>query len=338
MTVQPTNLAVVVPCFNEQQVLPETCSRLTALLERLRVAGKITAESRIYFVDDGSQDNTWPLIAGYVRAGLPVVGVKLSLNRGHQNALLAGLFSAEGDAIVSIDAVLLDEIATIEKMLDRFREGYDVVYGVRKTRRTDSFFKRATAQGFYRLLAMFGARTIYNHADYRLMSRRAVDALRGFREVNLYLRGIVPLIGYRSAVVEYERQARYAGESKYPLRKMLALALDAITSFSVFPLRLISFLGFLVFVGSMAVTFWALWVALFTERAIPGWASIVLPMYFLGGVQLLALGAIGEYLGKLYVETKSRPRFLIEQILDSSGMTSARIRGAESQRCVNVPP
>jgi polyisoprenyl-phosphate glycosyltransferase len=276
-------------------------------------------------VDDGSLDTTWSLIAGFVSAGLPVVGIKLSRNRGHQNAVVAGLFSAKGDAIVSVDADLQDDLGTIEKMLDHLRDGCDIVYGVRERRHTDTFFKKSSAETFYRLMSALGAQTVFNHADYRLMSRRAVEALREFREVKLYLRGIVPLIGFRSAVVEYERSPRYAGESKYPFRKMLALALDAVTSFSVVPLRLISLLGLLIFAGSMAVTLWALWVALFSDHAVPGRASVVLPMYFLGGVQLLALGVIGEYLGKLYVETKSRPRYFIEQIVGESSADSARL-------------
>lgn len=323
-----TRLAIVVPCYNEQEVLPETCKRLAGLIARLHAAGKIAAESRIYLIDDGSHDATWAIISDFVRARLPVVGVKLSRNRGHQNALLAGLLSATGDAIVSIDADLQDDIEAIEAMLAHFQDGCDVVYGVRKRRDTDTFFKRITAGSFYRLMQGFGAQTIHNHADYRLLSRRAVESLKDYREVNLYLRGIIPLIGFRSAVIEYERGARFAGESKYPLRKMLALALDAITSFSVFPLRLISILGLVVFAGAMGVTGWALWVALLTDRGMPGWASVVLPMYFLGGVQLLALGVIGEYLGKLYIETKSRPRFFVEQILgDSSAAVSSRVEG-----------
>ena len=221
-------------------------------------------------------------------------------------------------------------------MLDHYRQGCDVVYGVRQRRQTDSLFKRLTAESFYRLLSAMGAQTIFNHADYRLMSRRAVDALRDFREVNLYLRGIVPLIGYRSAVVEYERSSRFAGESKYPIRKMVALALDAITAFSIVPLRFISLIGFLVFAGSMAVTGWALWVAVVSGKAIPGWASVVLPMYFLGGVQLLALGAIGEYLGKLYVETKSRPRFFVEQVVGDAGGELSR-SPVESELTANSP-
>ncbi len=309
-----TRLAIVVPCRDEQEVLPETCKRLVGLLARLHAAGKVAAESRIYLVDDGSRDATWTIILDLVRARLPVVGVKLSRNCGHQNALLAGLLSAAGDAVVSIDADLQDDIEAIEAMLDHFRDGCDVVYGVRKRRDADSSLKRIAAESFYHLMKSLGAQTIHNHADYRLLSRRVVESLKDYREVNLYLRGIIPLIGFRSAVVEYERNARFAGESKYPLRKMLGLALDAITSFSVFPLRLISLLGLVVFIGAMGVTGWALWAALFTDRAIPGWASVVLPMYFLGGVQLLALGVIGEYLGKLYIEAKSRPRFFVEQV------------------------
>ena len=317
MLVGLTQLAIVVPCYNEEEVLPETCARLTALLERLVGARKISEDSRIWFVDDGSRDSTWSLIDGFVKSDLPVVGVKLSRNRGHQNALIAGLFCARGDAIATVDADLQDDLDALERMLDRFHEGCDIVYGVRKRRDTDTLPKRATAQIFYRVIAALGAQTIHNHADYRLMSKRAVDALKDFREVNLYLRGIIPLIGFHSAIVEYDRTARFAGESKYPLRKMLALALDAVTSFSAVPLRMISLLGFIIFVGSMTVSGWALWASLIADQTVPGWTSTVLPMYFLGGVQLLALGVIGEYLGKLYVEVKARPRFVIEQILTS---------------------
>ena len=306
-------LAIVVPCYNEEEVLPETAKRLTALLEHLVEAGKIGAGSRIYFVDDGSRDGTWPLIEGCTAKGMPVVGLKLSRNRGHQNALLAGLFAARGDAIVSIDADLQDDISVIETMVDRFHQGCEMVYGVRKQRRTDTFFKRTTAAGFYRLMGWMGAQTINNHADYRLMSRRTIEALKQFGEANLYLRGVIPLLGYRSAIVEYDRSARFAGQSKYPLRRMLSLALNAVTSFSAVPLRMISLLGLLVFLGTMLVSAWVLWVALFSDRAVPGWASTVLPIYFLGGVQLLSLGVIGEYVGKLYVEAKGRPRYFIEQ-------------------------
>ncbi len=316
----PTHLAIVVPCYNEQEVLQETCNRLIALLRRLGAAGKVTLDSRVYFIDDGSSDATWSIISTFVQGELPVVGIKLSRNRGHQNALLAGLFAASGDAVVSVDADLQDDLEAIEHMVDRYREGCDIVYGVRRRRRTDNFFKRFTAESFYRLMAVLGAQTIHNHADYRLMSRRALEALKGFQEVNLYLRGIIPLLGFRTGIVEYDRAKRFAGSSKYSLRSMLALAFEAVTSFSAFPLRLISLLGFFVFAGSMVVTGWALWVALYSGHAVPGWASVVLPMYFLGGIQLLALGIIGEYLGKLYLEAKGRPRFFVAQVI---GDTSA---------------
>lgn len=312
-----TVLAVVMPCYNEEEVLPETCGRMTALLQKLVAAGKISPESRIYFVDDGSRDRTWTLIQSFVANGSPVVGVKLSRNRGHQNALLAGLFAARGDVVVSIDADLQDDIGAVEAMLDRHAEGSDIVYGVRKRREKDTFFKRFTAESFYRLISVMGAQTVFNHADYRLLSRRAIDALRQYREVNLFLRGIVPLIGYRSAIVQYDRDARFAGESKYPLRKMIALALDAVTSFSVVPLRFISFLGFAVFLFTTIMSGYVLWIRLFTDIAVPGWASTLLPVYFLGGVQILCLGVIGEYLGKLYAESKDRPRYFIEDIVGS---------------------
>lgn len=312
-----TRLAIVMPCYNEEEVLPETCKRMTALLERLQSAGKVDQSSRLYFVDDGSSDQTWSLVESFCEQGLPVVGIKLSRNQGHQNALLAGLFTAEGDVIVSIDADLQDDIDVIEEMVDRYQDGCDVVYGVRKRRKTDSFFKRFTAETFYRVIALLGANTVFNHADYRLMSRRAIEALKDFREVNLFLRGIVPLIGFQSAIVYYDRAERFAGESKYPLRKMIALALDAVTSFSVFPLRLITLLGFLVFAFTAVMSGYVLWIRLFSDIAVPGWASTLLPVYFLGGVQILCLGVIGEYLGKLYRETKDRPRYIIEDVRKS---------------------
>jgi glycosyltransferase involved in cell wall biosynthesis len=309
------NLSIVVPCYNEQEVLPETCRRLVELLAKLQNAGKVSAASRIHFVDDGSRDATWRLIGSYVEQGLPVVGVKLSRNRGHQNALLAGLFAADGEAIVSIDADLQDDLSAIAGMLDHFAAGCDIVYGVRRRRDVDSLFKRTTARAFYRLMNWLGAETVLNHADYRLLSRRAIDALKAYREVNLFLRGIVPLLGFRSAIVEYDRAARFAGESKYPLRRMLGLALNAVTSFSVTPLRLISLLGLMVSTLTGALGLWVLGVALFTNRGVAGWASTVLPIYFLGGLQLLSLGVIGEYIGKMYLETKARPRFIVETVL-----------------------
>lgn len=309
-----TALAVITPCYNEQEVLPETCRRMVGLLERLVVAGKIDSSSRIYFVDDGSHDQTWKIIESFVEDNLPVTGIKLSRNRGHQNALLAGLFTAEGDAVISIDADLQDDINAIEEMVDRYLEGCDVVYGVRKRRKTDTMFKRFTAESFYRLIALLGAQTVFNHADYRLMSRRAIEALKEFREVNLFLRGIVPLIGYESAIVYYDRDVRYAGESKYPLRKMIGLALDAVTSFSIVPLRLITLIGFLVFLFATGMSGFIFWIRFFTDIAVPGWASTLLPIYFLGGIQILCLGVMGEYLGKIYGESKARPRYLIEKV------------------------
>jgi glycosyltransferase involved in cell wall biosynthesis len=321
-----TVLSIVVPCFNEQEALPETARQLLALRSRLVAAGKIENDSRVVFVDDGSRDRTWSMIEEYAASGLPVVGVKLSRNRGHQNALLAGLFAARGDAIVSVDADLQDDIAAIEAMVDHYRHGCDVVYGVRSSRDTDTAFKRQTARGFYWLMERLGAQTVRDHADYRLLSRRAIEALREYGETNLYLRGIIPLLGFRSATVEYARKARIAGESKYPLRRMLSLALNAVTSFSVVPLRLISAIGVLVFLASLFVLAWTLWVAMFTNRAVPGWASITLPIYFLGGIQLLALGVIGEYLGKLYVEAKRRPRYVIEQVVEGTSEGVANLR------------
>jgi glycosyltransferase involved in cell wall biosynthesis len=318
-----SSLSVVVPCFNEEEVLPETLSRLEKLLGDLQRRDLIASDSRIYLVDDGSSDRTWNLIENSVTQGRPVTGVKLSRNQGHQNALLAGLFTAGGDIVISLDADLQDDLDAIEKMLQEHRHGAEIVYGVRRNRQADTWFKRVAAETFYRLMSNMGAQTVFNHADYRLMSRRAIEALKGYREVNLYLRGIVPLIGFRSAVVEYDRTARYAGESKYSLKKMLALSIDAVTSFSVYPLRLISLMGLVVSAGSMTVTIWALWVALFTDRSVPGWASTVLPIYFLGGVQLLALGVIGEYVGKIYMETKARPRFLIERVCGGVAASTA---------------
>lgn len=306
-------LGIVIPCYNEEAVLPETARRMMELLGRLAKAGKISHESKIYFVDDGSRDRTWGLIEEISKENPSISGIKLSRNRGHQNALIAGLFTADGDALVSIDADLQDDIDAIEKMVDRHREGVEVVYGVRARRDTDTALKRLTAEAFYKLLSVLGAESVYNHADYRLMSRRAIECLKQYAEVNLYLRGIIPLIGFRSAIVYYERGSRFAGESKYPLTKMVALALDAITSFSVVPLRLITLTGFLVFLASMVVSIWILWVKIFTDDALPGWASITLPMYVLGGIQIFCIGMLGEYQGKIYAEVKSRPRFFIEK-------------------------
>lgn len=305
-------LAVVVPCYNEEAVFPETRKRLTGVLERLSAAGKIAPESRVYFVDDGSRDATWRLIAEAAAADPRVRGVKLSRNCGHQNALLAGLSQAEGDAIVSIDADLQDDVEAIERMVDAYMTGCDVVYGVRRQRDRDTAFKRFTARGFYRLMSLFGVDLVYDHADYRLLSRRALDALCQFREVNLFLRGMVPLVGFRSEKVYYDRAERFAGESHYPVRKMLRFAAEGITSFSTAPLIFISWMGVLVCLASVATSAWVA-VVWAVGRAVPGWASIVLPLTMLGGAQILCTGVIGLYLGKVYREVKARPRYFIEE-------------------------
>jgi glycosyltransferase involved in cell wall biosynthesis/putative flippase GtrA len=316
------DLSIVVPCYNEEAVLPETIQRLTELLNYLIEKGKITSDSCVYYVDDGSRDRTWDLIETFAKTNSFVRGIKLSRNRGHQNALLAGLLTVKGEAVISIDADLQDDLSAIEEMLDDYSAGHDIVYGVRSSRKTDTFFKNFTAIAYYRLLAVMGVEIIYNHADYRLMSRRAIEALKEFGEVNLFLRGIIPQLGFSHTIVYYERADRFAGESKYPLKKMLALAWQGITSFSDVPLQVITGLGLLVSLISFAVTIWAVWIKLFTEGAIPGWASTVLPIYFLGGIQLLCLGMIGEYLAKIYTETKRRPRYIIEKTTSRDGIVS----------------
>ncbi|MBN2885131.1 MAG: glycosyltransferase family 2 protein [Chromatiaceae bacterium] len=307
-------LGILVPCYNEEAVIDETARRLLEVLARLRARDLIDAESFILFIDDGSTDASWRHIEALSAThGAQVRGLKLSRNRGHQNALLAGLREAPGDALVSIDADLQDDIGVIETMVERHHEGYEVVYGVRERRDSDSAFKRLSAEGYYRLLHLLGVTIVFNHADYRLLGRRALDALAHFEEVNLFLRGVVPLLGFCATEVGYARAPRFAGVSKYPLHRMAALALDGVTSFSVAPLRLITLIGLLTFAFSMTLGLWALWVRLFTEQAVPGWASTVVPFYFLGGVQLLCIGILGEYLGKVYSEVKRRPHYVIEQ-------------------------
>ena len=308
-------LSIVVPCYNEEAVLPETASRLLELIGRLRDAGKVGARSAAYFVDDGSEDETWPLIEELCAQHEAICGIRLSRNRGHQNALMAGLFRAPGDVVVTVDADLQDDLNAIEAMIDAYESGSDIVYGVRRDRRVDTRFKRFTAEAYYRVLKVMGVDVIFNHADYRLMSRRAIDALKEFREVNLFLRGIIPQLGFATAVVHYDRAGRFAGESKYPFVKMLALAVQGITSFSATPLRMITATGLIVSLGTFVVTLWALSAWLFTDAAVPGWTSTVVPMYFLGGIQLLSLGVIGEYVAKTYMETKGRPRYFIEKVV-----------------------
>ena len=306
-------LAVVVPCFNEQEVLPETNRRLLDLLDRLKSLGLISESSCLQYVDDGSRDGTWPLIQSLTAADSRVHGIKLSRNCGHQAALMAGLLTVEGDAMVSIDADLQDDVAVIELMVREFIAGYEVVYGVRDSRVTDTVFKRQTALLYYGLLRRIGVDLVHNHADFRLLGRRAVEALREYGEVNLFLRGVVPLIGYKATSVKYERAERFAGVSKYPLRKMLAFAIDGVTSFSVVPLRLITLVGLGISILSFAMIVFVLYATLVKQTVIPGWASSVVPVYFLGGIQLLAIGIIGEYVSKIYMETKRRPRYFIEQ-------------------------
>jgi glycosyltransferase involved in cell wall biosynthesis len=305
-----------VPSYNEEEVQPDTTERLGGVLDEMVGTGTISSDSFIWYVDDGSTDNTWKLIEERSREGRRVRGLKLAANRGHQNALIAGLLTVDADIAVSIDADLQDDIRVIPKMVDAYCGGADIVYGIRKNRDSDSFFKRMTAQFFYKLLNSMGVAVEYNHADTRLMSRRALDALMQYDEVNLFLRGLIPTIGFPSARVEYDRSSRKAGESKYPFAKMLALAIDGITSFSAVPLRIVAILGLLIFFGSILTSAWVLWVRFVEQVAIPGWASSVLPMYFLGGIQLLGIGVLGEYASKIYMETKRRPRFIVEKTLD----------------------
>ena len=312
-------LYIVVPCYNEEEVLPETSRRLKVKLEGLMKAEKISPDSRIMFVNDGSKDRTWELIS-QLHSDCPLFcGVDLSRNRGHQNALLAGLMTAKdrADMVISMDADLQDDIDAVDAMVDKYLEGVDIVYGVRSSRKTDTFFKRFTAEGFYRLMNAMGAESVFNHADYRLMSKRALEGLAQFREVNLFLRGIVPMIGYRSDTVEYERGERFAGESKYPLKKMLAFALEGITSLSVKPLRLITGLGFLIFVISIIMIVYNVvrWAA---GATVPGWASLSCSVWLMGGLILLSLGVVGEYIGKIYMESKERPRFIIREVLEEN--------------------
>lgn len=307
----PPELTFVVPCYNEETALPETARTLERKRLDLIAAGKIGEGSRIVFVDDGSQDGTWRVIEALNRENRRVSGVKLSRNVGHQNALLAGLSQVRTEICVSIDADLQDDVAAIDEMVDRYRQGYQVVYGVRRDRSSDTPFKRHAAGFFYRLLTRLGVETIENHADFRLMSFKALQALLSFREVNLYLRGLVPLVGFASTAVYYDRKSRAAGGSKYPLVKMIALAVKGVTSFSVFPLRLIAVFGLIVSVVSGGFSVWVVLDKLFGHPA-QGWASTALVGFFLGGVQMLALGVVGEYVGRIYLEVKQRPRYFVE--------------------------
>ncbi|GAB6982010.1 glycosyltransferase family 2 protein [Prevotella dentasini] len=312
-------LAIVIPCYNEEEVLPETVRRLTILLETMEADGRIAPKSRMILVDDGSADATWSLIEQYSKSVAMVMGVRLAGNSGHQNALMAGLNVAKNtrfDAIVSVDADLQDDINAIPEMVDRFSEGCDIVYGVRKSRATDTAFKRNTALFFYTLMQWLGVKSVYNHADYRLMSLRAVTELCQYRERNLFLRGIVPLLGYRTAMVYYDRNARFAGESKYPLRKMLEFAVNGITSFSVKPVRMVLGMGFLFLFIALCILVYVVH-SLLEGTNVPGWASLILSVWFVGGCILIGLGIVGEYVGKIYIEVKDRPRYNIEKTTDT---------------------
>ena len=313
-------LYIVVPCYKEEAVLPETAKRLKKKLQALLEKEKISDKSRVMFVNDGSRDRTWEIISQLHEEEPQVFsGVNLARNRGHQNALLAGLMTAvnHADMVISMDADLQDDVDAVDAMVDAYHKGYDVVYGVRSSRKTDTFFKRFTAEGFYKLMKTLGVDIVFNHADYRLMSKRALEGLAEFGEVNLFLRGIVPQIGYPWTTVEYERHERFAGESKYPLKKMLAFAFDGITSFSIKPMRLILLLGVVVFAVSILMLLYAL-ISKLSGSTTAGWTSMMGSIWLIGGIQLLSLGVIGEYIGKIYSETKRRPRFIIERVLNKT--------------------
>ena len=310
-------LAIIVPCYNEEEVLKIASSALRGVLEDLINKGKISEDSLILFVNDGSSDRTWDLIEEeHALYPTKVCGVKLAGNVGHQFALTAGLITAKdiSDVTVSIDADLQDDVTAIEEMIDKFHEGCDIVYGVRKERKTDTFFKRTTAQAFYRLMSLMGVKTVYNHADFRLMSKRAVEEFSKYKETNLFLRGMMPLIGYRTDNVYYDRKERVAGESKYPVKKMLALAFNGISSFSVKPISLIMGVGMFIILLSIIAAVYAL-ISYFTGHVVQGWTSLILSIWFLGGVQLIAIGLVGQYIGKIYIEVKGRPRYNIEKVL-----------------------
>ena len=310
-------LYLVIPCYNEEVVLHETAKQLLVKMNSMFDRGMISRESKIMFVNDGSRDKTWEIIRELHESNPIYSGVKLSRNKGHQNALLAGLMTAKekADMAISLDADLQDDVDVIDKMVEKYYEGNDVVYGVRSARDTDTFFKKFTAEGFYKIMQAMGVEIVFNHADYRLMSKRALEGLSEFREVNLFLRGIVPLIGYKSDIVTYERHERFAGESKYPLKKMLAFATDGITSFSIKPIRMITTCGFLIFAISLIMLIYFL-VVHFMGRTVHGWTSTIVSIWAIGGLQLLAIGIVGEYIGKIYLETKARPKYIIETVLD----------------------
>lgn len=309
-------LYVVIPCYNEEEVLKETTKRLKEKLTKLIKDKKISKESRVMYVNDGSKDKTWELIKKIHEKEELFTGITLSRNRGHQNALLAGLMTAKNyaDVVISMDADLQDDINAIDEMIDKYHEGKDIVYGVRSSRKKDTWFKKTTAQGFYKFMKFMGVDVVYNHADYRLTSKKVLDEFENFKEVNLFLRGMFPLVGYSSDIVYYERKERFAGESKYPLKKMLNFAWDGITSFSVRPIRLVLNVGIIIFIVSILVLLYCLIIKLL-GKAVDGWTFIVCSIWLVAGIQMLSIGIIGEYIGKIYSETKSRPRFIISENL-----------------------
>ncbi|HAP78798.1 MAG TPA: glycosyltransferase [Ruminococcus sp.] len=309
-------LYLVIPCYNEEEVLPETSSQLKKKIVSLVAKGKISDKSRIVFVNDGSKDRTWEIITALHEEDKIFQGIKLSRNKGHQNALLCGLMTVKDhcDMTISLDADLQDDINAIDEMVEKYYQGCDVVYGVRSARDTDTFFKKFTAEGFYKVMKMMGGDVVFNHADYRLMSRRALDGLQEFKEVNLFLRGVVPMIGYKSDSVYYERKERFAGESKYPLKKMLAFAWEGITSLSTKPIKMISILGGFIFIISIIMLIYSL-IRHAMGATETGWTSTIVSIWAIGGLQLLAIGIIGEYIGKVYLETKERPKFIVEKYL-----------------------
>lgn len=311
-------LYLVIPCYNEEEALPETAKQVTEKMNTLISAGIIAQNSKVLLVDDGSKDKTWQLIETLHKENILYQGIKLSRNRGHQQALMAGLMTAKekADIVISMDADLQDDIHAIDAFIKEYKNGHDIVYGVRSKRETDTVFKRTTAEGFYKVMRLLGVDIVNNHADYRLMSKRALNALSEYKEVNLFLRGVVPLIGFPNTKVYYERHARMAGESKYPLKKMIAFATDGITSFSIKPIRFILNIGIIVFLASLVMLIYAL-IAKLTGNAAVGWTSILGSIWLIGGIQLLSLGVIGEYIGKIYSETKSRPRYIIDTYLDT---------------------
>ena len=311
-----TKLYIAVPCYNEEEVLLDSAEKLRVKLRVMMDRGSISSDSRIVFIDDGSRDRTWELIRSLHQTDVIFSGIKLSRNRGHQNALMCGLMTLkdEADAVISIDADLQDDIEVFDEMVEKYRQGCDVVYGVRSKRATDTFFKRFTAEGYYKLLDKMGAKVIFNHADFRLMSQRALQAFSEFKETNLFLRGMVPMVGYKSEIVTYERSERLAGESKYPLKKMLALAWEGITSLSTKPIKLITRLGLIIFLVSLVMLIYTL-IRFFTGATETGWASLAVSIWGIGGLQMMAIGIIGEYIGKIYLETKHRPRYIVEEYL-----------------------